>query len=186
MGGFGVLSIILIGFTLIDPQFRLYLAVARNLGCIYGGSLADSLNMNPRDYSKFFNVTELAKAPPPLITHHCQTSAGAGQVLVFYFASMFAVLTLMTVIPRTRTRFVTNAGASSIYIYFGQGLGLICVIIPVWAVIHLAGFVPSIVGLLGYYLGTFAVWLLMSQPCAKVLCRPFIEPKIEKGCVALV
>merc|ERR1712125_63838 len=117
MGAFVVVAIVTVSLSVMDRRLRSYLIIARNLGCLYGGDLANQMNF---DFAEV-NITQMITNPKPYpATHYCQSGPGALQVFCFYAVSMCLILGFITLIPTRRVWLLTRAGANSIYIYFGQ------------------------------------------------------------------
>eukprot|EP00927_Polykrikos_kofoidii_P005692 TRINITY_DN12255_c0_g1_i2.p1 TRINITY_DN12255_c0_g1~~TRINITY_DN12255_c0_g1_i2.p1 ORF type:complete len:452 (+),score=22.18 TRINITY_DN12255_c0_g1_i2:59-1414(+) len=159
--------------------------VSFSLGCLYGGEIGPHMRFTPHQIAQW-NMTDIALQPfkDP---HFCQSGPGVVHTLFFYRVSMLAVLGVTTVVPKEKIYLLTRAGQNSIYIYFGQVWFIVLVII----LVGLSGSygntaLPAYVSVaLGFVL-SLATWAILAQPCFKCLCSPCIEPKVEKGFLAIV
>lgn len=181
-GLFLLVAVVIICAPVVDVDEVVFMAISRNLGCIYGGQVANMLHV---PLTNQLNVTKMFNEPIP-VTHYCQSSAALAQVPIFYAAGMCVILGFMTVVPVDRKGILTWAGANSIYIYFGQLWGMILVM-RIAGYLMMSGVVlPPLVGTLIMIPCVFVVWMLFAQPCFKCFCCPCIEPKVERGCLSIV
>jgi hypothetical protein len=175
-----------LGSCAADTEMRAYMWISRNLGCLYGGGIRDQMNENIAD-TMTANITQMMLHPTPAPeTHYCQTAPGVVQVLLFYALATAGVLGFLAVAPTQRTLLLTRAGANAIYIYFGQLWAIMFFSIIIFALGLGTGLIiPVGLAALCSFAAVLLVWALLAQPCFKCCCQPFIEPRVESGCLPI-
>eukprot|EP00927_Polykrikos_kofoidii_P005691 TRINITY_DN12255_c0_g1_i1.p1 TRINITY_DN12255_c0_g1~~TRINITY_DN12255_c0_g1_i1.p1 ORF type:complete len:452 (+),score=29.96 TRINITY_DN12255_c0_g1_i1:59-1414(+) len=179
-------GIIMVLWSFVDGDSQAVF-VSFSLGCLYGGEIAPQMSFTPREVAQW-NMTEMALHPVAVKDpHFCQSGPGVVHTLFLYCVSMLAVLGVTTVVPKEKIYLLTRAGQNSIYIYFGQVwfLVLVFILMGLSASYGNISLPASVSVALGFVL-SLATWAILAQPCFKCLCSPCIEPKVEKGFLAIV
>jgi len=185
--GFAVSMLVMVGGSAWRVDVLFY--PIRGISCMYGGSLAQTVEDVLKEYVLWFevNLAEAQAVPPTLPPHSsfCQSGVGLVNTLVFYIAAFFVIMCFVSIVPGNKISVLTKAGVNSIYIYFTHiWFGLVPLLGVAMAIEVSGNSLNPWLTLTIMVLAVIGCMACLSHQWVLCFCGPCIEPDVELCCQA--